>query len=106
MTMKEAECRNSDPDAFFPNIGTRASQHYDMARIICARCEVNGNCLFVALDDGEEFGMWGGATPREREEMKNKPELIAQHFQRLAKIKKKEEAIDELANQFDQADTY
>ena len=36
------------------------------AKAMCARCEVTAPYLKFALDNGEEFGVWGGLTARER----------------------------------------
>lgn len=39
------------------------------AKAICAHCRVREDCLLTALRDGEDFGIWGGATARERRAM-------------------------------------
>jgi WhiB family redox-sensing transcriptional regulator len=36
------------------------------ARAICKRCEVQPQCLEYALATGEEVGIWGGKTEKER----------------------------------------
>lgn len=36
------------------------------AKNICAGCPVRNLCLEYALDNEEDFGIWGGLTPRER----------------------------------------
>lgn len=36
------------------------------AKPLCQRCPVQQACLAYALDHGEEFGVWGGLTSRER----------------------------------------
>ena len=38
----------------------------ERAARICARCEVRTECLVHALAEREEFGVWGGKSPRER----------------------------------------
>lgn len=42
------------------------------AKTICARCPVADNCLEFAFETREEFGIWGGLTPRERHALRRK----------------------------------
>lgn len=47
---------------FFPENG-----NYAEARIICSTCPVIRQCLEMALSfDEDDYGMFGGKTPRER----------------------------------------
>ena len=57
----QAACRRSDPDALFVQ---GAEQH--KAKVVCQGCPVRTECLADALDNGIEFGVWGGLTERER----------------------------------------
>lgn len=57
-----AGCRDTDPEAFFPEVGGSAQP----AKRICGRCEVRGECLAYALEHDERFGVWGGTSERER----------------------------------------
>jgi len=57
-------CVKSDPDALF--VRGAAQQQ---AKLICQRCPVVAECLADALDNGTEFGVWGGMTERERRAM-------------------------------------
>ncbi|QWF85710.1 WhiB family transcriptional regulator [Amycolatopsis sp. CA-230715] len=59
---EDALCREADPDAFFPDRGGRVVE----AKRICARCDVQAQCLLDALRNDERFGVWGGLSPRER----------------------------------------
>jgi WhiB family transcriptional regulator, redox-sensing transcriptional regulator len=56
-----AACKDSDPDELF---GQGAAQN--RAKLICRGCPVRTECLADALDNGIEFGVWGGMTERER----------------------------------------
>lgn len=47
-------------------------QGIDAARSICAECPVRFECLTEAMDNGEQFGMWGGLTPAERTSMRRR----------------------------------
>jgi len=67
---EQAACRHENPELFFP-IGTSgpALDQIDEAKAVCARCPVREICLQVALDHGEDEGIWGGTTPQERREL-------------------------------------
>lgn len=56
-----AACRNSEPDDLFVQ---GAAQN--RAKAVCFGCKVRTECLADALDNGTEFGIWGGMTERER----------------------------------------
>ncbi len=56
-----AVCANQDPDLLFV---TGAAQR-DAAKM-CHGCPVKLECLADALDNGVEFGVWGGLTERQR----------------------------------------
>lgn len=57
-----AACRDADPDLFFP---TSAAEER-AALAVCAVCTVRDECREYALDAREHFGVWGGATERDR----------------------------------------
>jgi WhiB family transcriptional regulator, redox-sensing transcriptional regulator len=40
------------------------------ARKICLRCPVRLDCARWAMDAGEDHGVWGGASPRQRQRMR------------------------------------
>lgn len=58
-------CRSVDPETFFP----AATEAPDMAVAVCGGCAVRGACLAWALEVGDNHGIWGGTTPRERRAM-------------------------------------
>lgn len=61
-----AGCRDSDPELFFPISDATASY----AKDICwTRCDVRSECLRYALNNGEQHGVWGGATEQQRRGM-------------------------------------
>lgn len=60
-----AACRDADPDVFFSERETEVAN----ARRICSGCAVRDDCLDWALDMRIRYGVWGGATPRERRRM-------------------------------------
>ena len=61
----DAVCAQTDPEAFFPDKGSSPKA----AKAMCSRCEVRMPCLQLAIDNDEEFGVWGGLTARERRDL-------------------------------------
>jgi WhiB family redox-sensing transcriptional regulator len=64
--MKEAACRHSNPDAFFPELGGDSKKTCAAARIVCSTCSVKQECLDYAIEHHELHGVWGGMTKVER----------------------------------------
>lgn len=65
--MKDALCTQVDPDLFFPEVGGNVKSVLK----ICEDCPVRSQCLQVALDNDERFGIWGGLSPRQRRKLKD-----------------------------------
>lgn len=59
---ERALCAQTDPEAFFPEPGITATD----AKRVCRACPVRKECLEYALDNGEQFGVWGGVSERDR----------------------------------------
>lgn len=57
-----AACLGADPETFYPEKGGTTRE----AKVICKGCPVAAACLDYALEMGERFGVWGGASERER----------------------------------------
>lgn len=57
-----ALCAQIDPDLFYPEKGGSTAD----AKGICRSCDVRAECLQDALDNRDEFGIWGGKSARER----------------------------------------
>jgi WhiB family redox-sensing transcriptional regulator len=70
---QRAACRDEDPELFFPvsDIGLGARQA-DQAKAVCDRCPVRAQCLEYALDNGLDYGIFGGTTEAERRELRRK----------------------------------
>lgn len=65
----EGACNNynNNPDAWFPTVDGMNGELANRAKEIClTECPVRERCLAQALEDREEFGIFGGKTPRER----------------------------------------
>jgi WhiB family redox-sensing transcriptional regulator len=67
-----AECKKADPELFFPSgeKGKLTIEQIQQAKEFCVRCLVREQCLEYALGNGENDGVWGGKTKRERKQMK------------------------------------
>jgi WhiB family redox-sensing transcriptional regulator len=60
-----AACRDADADLFFSTEEPEVAS----AVKICAGCPVRDECLEWALETRVRYGVWGGATERERRSM-------------------------------------
>lgn len=60
----QANCAGVDPALFYPEVADRPTAA--AARAVCAGCPVRLECLAYALRNGEEYGIWGGTTERDR----------------------------------------
>lgn len=61
----DALCSQVDPDAFFPERGVSTAA----VKAVCLACPVRTACLAAALDNREQYGIWGGTSPRERRKL-------------------------------------
>jgi WhiB family redox-sensing transcriptional regulator len=68
---KDAACRDTSPDLFFP-IGTtgQALVQIDQAKAVCAVCPVQTDCLQFALATNQDSGIWGGTTEEDRRKLR------------------------------------
>lgn len=71
----EARCKDKDPDTtifFPPRDKTKYSKLAAQAKAMClgpnntSPCPVRLQCLWVALENDEQHGIWGGMSHRER----------------------------------------
>lgn len=60
--MRHGRCRELSPATFFPNDGVGV----EIAKRVCAACEVREPCLEYALVERVDHGVWGGTSERER----------------------------------------
>lgn len=67
----QANCRRYDPDIWFPEgtdiLGIRRAQ------TICRACPIQLDCAKQAIDAQIPEGIWGGLTPDDRKQMRNRP---------------------------------
>lgn len=67
-----AACRGVDSSLFFHPEGERGaarSSREEAAKEVCMRCPVRSECATHALSVREPYGVWGGLTEDEREEL-------------------------------------
>ncbi|MET9086300.1 WhiB family transcriptional regulator [Streptomyces sp. NPDC090075] len=78
---EHAECRDEDPDLFFP-IGTTGPslQQTRRAKAVCERCPVQDPCLRWAMGTGQTVGVWGGTTEAERRLLARRRQAAARRF--------------------------
>ena len=67
----KARCTEVDPEIFFPERGGSSRA----ARSVCSQCEVRMQCLEYALNNKEQFGIWGGTSERERRRLRRERSL-------------------------------
>jgi WhiB family redox-sensing transcriptional regulator len=73
-----AVCRGKD-DLFFHPHGEREparSNREAAAQALCRRCPVRRECSDHALVMGEPYGVWGGTTETQREELLHGPRAV------------------------------
>lgn len=71
----EASCAYLNPEDLFVE---GAAQN--RAKSVCLGCRVRTECLAYALDHRIEFGVWGGATERERRAiLRRRPTVASWH---------------------------
>jgi WhiB family transcriptional regulator, redox-sensing transcriptional regulator len=58
--MRQARCRDVDPEVFFPLAGSRGRASRRAAKAICAFCLVKGQCAAYGAVAGRGYGVWGG----------------------------------------------
>lgn len=73
----QAACTPDDADRLLYALGHGAGCDalLDDARRLCQSCPVQAECLDYALTAGEDEGIWGGCTEREREALRRRLKL-------------------------------
>jgi len=69
----DGSCRRENPDIFFHPDGERGSARRNRdraAKALCRDCPVLQSCRRHALQVREPYGVWGGMTEYEREELR------------------------------------
>lgn len=70
---ENALCKDKGVDMFFVDEGPISDfsvrTAINKAVSLCNRCPVQDKCLMNSVNNGEEFGIWGGFTSRERRKL-------------------------------------
>lgn len=67
-------CVTADPDLFFPISSVGPARHQiSEAKAVCARCQVQRECLSFALETHQAHGVWGGKSAEERQLLRRQP---------------------------------
>jgi len=72
---EEANCADTDSEAFFTVEGTSTYPNIFMLRKICGSCIVVNDCLDYALKN-EVMGYWGNTTEHQRRKIRQKLNII------------------------------
>jgi WhiB family redox-sensing transcriptional regulator len=73
----QAACRDVNPELFFSpesERGVRKRAREMVAKSLCGTCPVQPECRQHALSVGEPYGVWGGTTESERDNV-----VLAEH---------------------------
>lgn len=76
-------CRSADPTLFFHpqnERGTSRMKRDRAAKVICAGCTVRMECADYAVRAREPYGVWGGLSEEEREQIYAR--LDSRHYPR------------------------
>jgi len=68
---KDALCRGSSVDKFFPVSENEEKVDYGPALKVCSSCGVKKDCLEYAVGTNQKFGVWGMTTPHQRKNMRS-----------------------------------
>lgn len=66
--MEDGSCVRVDSELFFPGLGASTRD----AKTVCAGCPVIAECLNYAIRHNERFGVWGGMSTNERDEIQRR----------------------------------
>lgn len=70
---RDAACRDTDPDLFFP-VGTTgpAIEQIEEAKAVCQACHAQAQCLEYAIATNQDSGIWGGTSEDERRQLRKR----------------------------------
>lgn len=74
-------------ELFYPEFGEVAQKTRE-AKELCATCPKVLACLNTALQDNQQYGIWGGATVQERKKMRKHPQLKVDHLMGLERLER------------------
>lgn len=76
----DAACKDKNVDMFFVDEGPISDNNIRnniiKAVSLCNLCPVQDQCLMTAVNNDEEFGIWGGFTSKERKKIFGKKTIV------------------------------
>lgn len=63
-------CQTTDPEYWFPDLGGE-SKEMRIAKKYCGECPVQRECAIYAIVAYEPYGIWGGLTFNQRQDIRN-----------------------------------
>lgn len=73
--MSSSACAEISGDLWYPEKGS--NQYTSNVKAVCKRCPVQRQCLDYAIANGENDGVWGGLTVKERRRLRREQEAEA-----------------------------
>lgn len=67
--LADALCAQTDPEMFYPE---KLNNWAHKAKQVCEQCSIRVECLTWALENDEQYGIWGGLTPAERNKLRGR----------------------------------
>lgn len=64
---EQASCAGIDSEMFYPELLSPANAA--LAIRVCQSCPVRQECLHHAIENNEQYGIWGGTTVMERQKI-------------------------------------
>lgn len=72
-----ALCKGRNTNDFYPEMGVKgAAKQVREIKQICKQCSVILECLDFAIENEENFGIWGGMTPKERSRIRRQKGVL------------------------------
>lgn len=84
--MTGAACSPEDTAIFFPE-GNNIYKATKEAKQLCSGCPIINDCLDFAITNKEEWGIWGGATTKERVHLSRHPNQKSVYVDELRRTK-------------------
>lgn len=63
-------CNNTDPEIWFGD-QYEGYDHSQVAKKLCAACPARKPCAEYAIVAKEQYGIWGGLSPKQRSRIRN-----------------------------------
>lgn len=81
-----ALCKDRNTNDFYPEMGVKgAAKQVREMKVFCRQCSVILECLDYAIENDEQFGIWGGMTPKERARIRRQSRVIRETVVKVVK---------------------